>query len=252
MASLSLVRKSVAVATRIGRTRCVPSLARPPTCVPVGCRAASTVVSDDGGIELALHDDGFADVTMNRPHQFNTFNDVLIKRFTAVWDDLATRPGAWCRCVRYQVRIPAQHKQHQRAAQCADTCGGCWVCAGVRGVFIKSTGKVFSAGADLEWMKRTAGYTREQNLEDAVCCDCPARHTPAMCRWLDVLTPAPLCTRSTLATCSPSSAVSQSPPLPSFRVRVAANGPACGRSPHFPRSRRRHCVWWRRWTGINR
>lgn len=38
----------------------------------------------------------------------------------------------------------------------------------MRGVFIKSTGKVFSAGADLEWMKRTAGYTREQNLEDAV------------------------------------------------------------------------------------
>jgi len=42
------------------------------------------------------------------------------------------------------------------------------VFAGVRGVFIKSTGKVFSAGADLTWMKRTAQYTRDQNLADAV------------------------------------------------------------------------------------
>lgn len=49
-----------------------------------------------------------------------------------------------------------------------DVCVDCDPSAGVRGVFIKSTGKVFSAGADLEWMKRTAGYTREQNLEDAV------------------------------------------------------------------------------------
>lgn len=35
-------------------------------------------------------------------------------------------------------------------------------------MFVKSTGKVFSAGADLTWMKRTATYTREQNLADAM------------------------------------------------------------------------------------
>lgn len=98
---------------------------------PVSGRWASTLIGDEGGIALTIHDDGFADVTMNRAKQFNTFNDDLIKRFTAIWDDLASRDG-------------------------------------VRGVFVKSTGKLFSAGADLAWMKKTASYTREQNIEDAI------------------------------------------------------------------------------------
>lgn len=37
----------------------------------------------------------------------------------------------------------------------------------VRVVVLASTGKSFSAGADLAWMKRMAAYTYEQNLEDA-------------------------------------------------------------------------------------
>ena len=34
-------------------------------------------------------------------------------------------------------------------------------------VVLSGAGKSFSAGADLNWMKRMAGYTREQNVEDA-------------------------------------------------------------------------------------
>jgi methylglutaconyl-CoA hydratase len=38
---------------------------------------------------------------------------------------------------------------------------------GVRAVVLAGHGKSFCAGADLNWMKRMAGYTREQNLADA-------------------------------------------------------------------------------------
>ena len=37
----------------------------------------------------------------------------------------------------------------------------------VRAVVLSSTGKSFSAGADLGWMKRAADYTPEENLRDA-------------------------------------------------------------------------------------
>jgi methylglutaconyl-CoA hydratase len=37
----------------------------------------------------------------------------------------------------------------------------------VRAVVLSSTGKSFCAGADLNWMKRAAGYTHEENLCDA-------------------------------------------------------------------------------------
>lgn len=38
----------------------------------------------------------------------------------------------------------------------------------VRVVVLASEGKSFSAGADLNWMKRMAGYSREENLADAM------------------------------------------------------------------------------------
>src|SRR5262245_61965722 len=38
---------------------------------------------------------------------------------------------------------------------------------GIRAVVLSGAGKVFSAGADAEWMARMAGYARQENLEDA-------------------------------------------------------------------------------------
>jgi methylglutaconyl-CoA hydratase len=38
---------------------------------------------------------------------------------------------------------------------------------GVRVIVLGGQGKVFSAGADLRWMRTVSGFTREQNLEDA-------------------------------------------------------------------------------------
>jgi methylglutaconyl-CoA hydratase len=39
---------------------------------------------------------------------------------------------------------------------------------GVRVVVLRGAGKSFSAGADLNWMQRMAGYSRTQNLADAM------------------------------------------------------------------------------------
>ena len=74
--------------------------------------------------------DGIATLTLNRPELRNAFDDAQIERLTR-----------------------ALH-----AAE-ADTA--------VRVVVIAGTGTAFCAGADLNWMKRMAGYSYEQNLADA-------------------------------------------------------------------------------------
>ena len=69
-------------------------------------------------------------VTFNRPEVRNAFNEQLIGEMTA-----------WA----------------QNAA--ADS--------SLRGVVISGTGPSFCAGADLNWMKKMADYTQEENLRDA-------------------------------------------------------------------------------------
>jgi methylglutaconyl-CoA hydratase len=73
---------------------------------------------------------GVARVTLDRPEIRNAFDDVLISALTG-----------------------ALHKLD------AD--------ADVRAVVLAGSGPAFCAGADLNWMKRMAGYSYEQNLADA-------------------------------------------------------------------------------------
>ena len=73
---------------------------------------------------------GVATVTLNRPELHNAFDDALIAEMTAVLAALGVDPA-------------------------------------VRVVVLRGAGKSFSAGADLDWMRRMAGYTREQNQADA-------------------------------------------------------------------------------------
>lgn len=73
---------------------------------------------------------GVATVTLNRPDVHNAFDDALI-------ESLASALG----------------RLHLDEA--------------VRVVVISASGKSFSAGADLHWMRRTAGYSELENLEDA-------------------------------------------------------------------------------------
>jgi methylglutaconyl-CoA hydratase len=69
-------------------------------------------------------------VTLNRPEVRNAFDDVLISDLTKVFLDLDKDET-------------------------------------VRAVVLAGAGKAFCAGADLNWMKRMAGYSYEQNLADA-------------------------------------------------------------------------------------
>lgn len=75
--------------------------------------------------------DGVRTIRLNRAERHNAFDDGLIRELANAFRDAATAPG-------------------------------------VRAVVLDSTGKSFSAGADLEWMKRMAGYSRAENVADAM------------------------------------------------------------------------------------
>ena len=74
--------------------------------------------------------DRVATVTLNRPDVRNAFNDEVIVEMTTAFDTLGTR-------------------------------------ADVRCIVLAASGTAFCAGADLNWMRSMADYTREQNLADA-------------------------------------------------------------------------------------
>jgi methylglutaconyl-CoA hydratase len=71
-----------------------------------------------------------ARITLNRPEVRNAFNDEVIAQLKASFDPLGQRDD-------------------------------------VRAVVLAAEGPAFCAGADLNWMRRMADYTREENLADA-------------------------------------------------------------------------------------
>lgn len=81
-------------------------------------------------LDLQLAANGVATLTMNRSERHNAFDDVLIAQMTTALEELAADP---------KVRV----------------------------VVLAASGKSFSAGADLGWMKRMASYGEAENLEDA-------------------------------------------------------------------------------------
>ena len=70
-------------------------------------------------------------ITMNRPERHNAFDDALIAELTEAFRSMEAEDG---------IRI----------------------------VVLSGTGKSFSAGADLNWMKRMAGFSIEENRRDAM------------------------------------------------------------------------------------
>lgn len=78
----------------------------------------------------AVREDGVGTVTLNRPDVHNAFNDTVIAALTEGFRKLGADPA-------------------------------------VRLVLLRGNGPSFSAGADLGWMKRMAGYSVEENREDA-------------------------------------------------------------------------------------
>lgn len=74
---------------------------------------------------------GVARITLNRADKHNAFNEDMIADLTASFKRAATDPA-------------------------------------VKAVVLASNGKNFSAGADLNWMQKMAGYTEAQNRADAM------------------------------------------------------------------------------------
>jgi methylglutaconyl-CoA hydratase len=74
---------------------------------------------------------GVATVTLNRPELHNAFDDALIAGLTATFERLGADPA-------------------------------------VRVVVLRGAGKSFSAGGDLGWMRRMAGYSEAENVADAM------------------------------------------------------------------------------------
>lgn len=73
---------------------------------------------------------GVATVTLNAAQKHNAFDDVMIAALSDAFDELNGNPA-------------------------------------VRVVILAAKGKSFSAGADLNWMKRMAGFDDHENFEDA-------------------------------------------------------------------------------------
>lgn len=84
----------------------------------------------DDNLLISIDDRGVATLSINRPALHNAFDDSLITEITRALEQLADND---------QVRV----------------------------VILASEGKSFSAGADLNWMKRMAQYSYEENLKDA-------------------------------------------------------------------------------------
>ncbi|HEY8051141.1 MAG TPA: enoyl-CoA hydratase/isomerase family protein [Ramlibacter sp.] len=76
------------------------------------------------------YDSGVATVTLNRPEVRNAFNDEVIAELAGVFVELGER-------------------------------------AEVRCIVLAGNGPAFCAGADLNWMKRMASYTYDENVDDA-------------------------------------------------------------------------------------
>ena len=74
--------------------------------------------------------DRTARITLTRPEVRNAFNDDVIQQLKAAFEDLGARDD-------------------------------------VRAVVLAAVGPAFCAGADLNWMRRMADYTREENVADA-------------------------------------------------------------------------------------
>ena len=82
-------------------------------------------------LELIEHTDAILEVKLNRPEIHNAFDDQMIAELNQTWESL---------------------KHDER----------------IRVIILSAHGKSFSAGADLNWMRRMADYSFEENYQDSM------------------------------------------------------------------------------------
>ncbi len=81
-------------------------------------------------VQVSIDERGVATVLLDRPERHNAFDENMIAELTRSFESLAGN-------------------------------------AKIKLMILRSNGKNFSAGADLDWMKRMANYSHEENLRDA-------------------------------------------------------------------------------------
>lgn len=79
---------------------------------------------------VGVDERGVASVTLNRPEKHNAFDDVLIAELTKIFKKIGEDKS-------------------------------------IRAMILRANGESFCAGADVNWMKRMADYTFEENVADA-------------------------------------------------------------------------------------
>lgn len=82
-------------------------------------------------IKYNRNKEGVDYIILNRPEVHNAFNDELIEKLTQLFNQLSHDP---------ETRV----------------------------VVLQGEGKSFSAGADLNWMKSMAAYSKEENIQDSI------------------------------------------------------------------------------------
>lgn len=83
-------------------------------------------------VATKMDDRGVTTITLNRPNKCNAFNEQTITELTNALETSAANP---------KTRI----------------------------VILTAAGEIFSAGADLDWMRKMGSYNYEENLADAKC-----------------------------------------------------------------------------------
>ena len=95
---------------------------------PIGLQG--TAMTEDHPFTVECNANGVATVTLDRPTIHNAFDDRLIETLTTALETLGADPD-------------------------------------LRVLVLTGRGKSFSAGADLNWMRRSADYGKDDNLKDA-------------------------------------------------------------------------------------
>ena len=137
------------------------------------------MATNSQAVQLSMGPTGVTTLTLDRPEVHNAFDDHLIAELTHKLRDLDHNPA-------------------------------------VRAVVLAARGKSFSAGADLNWMKRVARYSEAENIRDAVAlaslmCTLDAMTKPTIARvqgaafggGVGLVACCDIAVASTLAACSP-------------------------------------------------
>ncbi len=135
---------------------------------------------------MIKQDDGVLTVELNRPDVHNAFNDIMIAEITGAFEQMKvenegspTQKGGVSPLLideDLQGYEPLLNSSQSNTINSSDLCIHKSKDYGIRdwglfnnvlAVVVTGSGRSFCAGADLNWMKRMAGYSREENIEDA-------------------------------------------------------------------------------------